>query len=35
MKKSKLLTVLFCIVAAILLIGALRIFRLNHDNSLG
>lgn len=34
MKKSKLLTVLFCIVAAILLIGALHIFRLNHRDSL-
>ena len=27
--------VLFCIATAILLIGALHIFRLNHDDSLG
>lgn len=31
----KLLTVLFCIAAAILLIGALHAFRLNHGNNLG
>lgn len=35
MKKTKLLTVLFCIVAAILLIGSPHVFRLNHDDSLG
>ena len=33
--KTKRLTVLFCIVAAILLIVALRVFRSNHDDSLG
>ena len=31
----RLLTVLFCIVAALLLIGALHVFRLNHDDGLG
>ena len=35
MKKTKLLTIFFCISAAVLLIGALRIFRLNHNDSPG
>ena len=35
MKKTKRFTVIFCITVAILLIGALHIFRLNHDDSLG
>lgn len=35
MKKTKRLTVLFCIAAPLLLIGALHGFRLNRDDSLG
>lgn len=35
MKQTKLLTVFFYIAAALLLISALRVFRLNHDDSLG
>lgn len=35
MKKTKLLTILFCIAASILLIVALHLFRSNHNDSPG